>query len=167
MTQEAGNPKALRAHKAESAKETRQELELAIRRIVNGNPKRVKKGTPLSPAAVAAEAGIDRTTLYRYHEPVLTEIRRITEGTPQKKLREKQSELADAVTRAKEYRLMLEEEQASLVKMARENYALKARVKELAGKLRDCEARIADLRTGSGAGSKEVTSIATARRRGG
>lgn len=86
MTKRDGNTDALRAHKADSVKETRQELELAIRRIVNGNPQHVKKGTPLSPAAVAAEAGVDRSTLYRYHEPVLTEIRRTTDATPQKKL---------------------------------------------------------------------------------
>ena len=135
MTTITSNADSLRAHKAASQKETRLELELAVRRIVNCNPQRVKKGTPLSPAAVAQEAGVDRTTLYRYHEPVLTEIRRITDATPQKKLREKHTELADAVARAKEYRLLLEEEQTNLANMGRENYALRARVRELEGLL--------------------------------
>lgn len=139
---EQGNAAALRTHKAESAKATRQELELAIRRIINGNPKRVKKGTALSPASVAHEAGVDRTTLYRYHEPVLTEIRRITDATPQKKLREKHTELADAIARTKEYRELLEAEQANLIKIARENYALLERVRELGATMARQAARI-------------------------
>lgn len=145
MTKKDGNVDALRAHKADSAKETRQELELAIRRIVNGNPKRVKKGTPLSPAAVAEEAGVDRSTLYRFHEPVLTEIRRTTDATPQKKLREKSGALAVATAKAKEYRQMLEAEQVNLQKMARENYALSARVRQLESALERHHARIIEL----------------------
>lgn len=145
MTKKDGNTDALRAHKADSVKETRQELELAIRRIVNGNPQRVKKGAPLSPAAVAAEAGVDRSTLYRYHEPVLTEIRRTIDATPQKKLREKSSELAAATAKAKEYREMLEAEQVNLQKMARENYTLSARVRHLESAIERHQARIAEL----------------------
>ena len=145
MSQEAGNPDALRTHKIESVKKTRQELELAVRRIVNGNPKRVKKGTALSPASVAAEAAVDRSTLYRYHEPVLSEIRKINDATPQKKLREKHSELAESRDKAKEYRTMLEEEQANLAQMARQNYALNLRIKELEGYLRDRDQVITEL----------------------
>lgn len=145
MSHEAGNPDALRTHKIESVKKTRQELELAVRRIVNGNPKRVKKGTTLSPVSVAAEAAIDRSTLYRYHEPVLSEIRKINNATPQKKLREKHSELAESKDKAKEYRTMLEEEQANLVQMARQNYALNLRIKELEGYLRDRDRIITEL----------------------
>ncbi len=147
MTKETGNPEALRAHKADSQKATRLELELAVRRIVNGNPQRVKKGTSLSPLAVAAEADVNRTTLYRYHEPVLTEIRRINDSTPQKKLREKQSELAEIEAKAKEYRLMLEDEQANLAKMARQNYILSMRIKELEGIVQNRDTLIAELRS--------------------
>lgn len=149
MKQELGNPDALRAHKAESAKATRRELELAVRRIVNGNPKRVKKGTALTPASVVQEANVNRSTLYRYHEPVLTEIRRITEATPQKKLREKHSELADATAKAKEYRVMLEEEQANLAKMAQQNYVLNMRIKELEELVRTRDVQLAELQDGS------------------
>lgn len=149
MTQEIGNVDALRPHKAESLKKTRMELELAVRRIVNGNPQRVKKGTPLSPSSVAKEAGVERSTLYRYHEPVVTDIRRINDTTPQQKLREKHSELADAKAKAKEYREMLEEEQANLAQMARQNYALNIRIKELEGIVRDRDALIAALQNGS------------------
>lgn len=145
MSREAGNPDALRAHKIESAKKTRQDLELAIRRIVNGNPQRVKKGRALSPASVASEAAIDRSTLYRFHEPILSEIRKINDATPQKKLREKYSELAEAKDKTKEYRMLLEEEQANLAQMARQNYALNLRIKELESQLRDRDKLIAEL----------------------
>ncbi|EGW21591.1 hypothetical protein [Methylobacter tundripaludum] len=149
MTHNAGNADALRSHKAESLKKTRHELELAVRRIINENPKRVKKGTSLSPASVAKEADVERSTLYRYHEPVLTEIRRMNDATPQKKLREKHSELADANVKAKEYRIMLEEEQANLAQMARQNYALNLRIKEMEGMLRDRDLLIAELQRGN------------------
>lgn len=147
MTQEIGNLAALRAHKAESVKKTRQELELAVRRIVNGNPRRVKKGTSLSPSSVAMEASVERSTLYRYHEPVLTEVRRINNATPQKKLHEKLSELAETKAKSKEYRAMLEEEQANLTQMARQNYALNLRLKELEGMLRDRDVLIAEMQS--------------------
>lgn len=157
---EQGNAAALRTHKAESAKATRQELELAIRRIVNGNPKKVKKGTALSPASVAQEAGVDRTTLYRYHEPVLTEIRRITDAAPQQKLREKSGELATANAKAKEYRELLEAEQANSIKIARENYDLLRRVRALEATTARQAARIVELEEAQ----KKVTSIASAAR---
>ncbi len=147
MTKETGNPDALRTHKAESVKKTRQELELAVRRIVNGNPRRVKKGTSLSPASVAKEADVDRSTLYRYHEPVLSEIRKSNDATPQKKLREKHSELAEFREKAKEYRAMLEEEQSNLTQMARQNYALNLRIKELEGLLQDRDLLIAEMQS--------------------
>ena len=147
MTQETGNPGALRAHKVESLKKTRQELELAVRRIVNDNPRRVKKGSALSPASVAKEADVDRSTLYRYHEPVLNEIRKLNDATPQKKLREKHSELAESKGKTKEYRVMLEEEQANLAQMARQNYGLNVRIKELESMLRDRDLLIAEIQS--------------------
>lgn len=155
MTQEVGNVEALRSHKAESLKKTRHELELAVRRIVNGNPHRVEKGTPLTPASVAKEANVERSTLYRYHEPVLTDIRRINDATPQQKLREKHSELAGVKAKAKEYRDLLEDEQANLAQMARQNYALNMRIKELEGVVRDRDVLIAELQSSG----TNVTSI--------
>lgn len=149
MTQETGNADALRAHKADSQKTTRLELELAVRRIVNGNPQRIKKGTALSPASVAIEADVDRSTLYRYHEPVLTEIRRINDSAPQQKLREKQTELTETAAKAKEYRLLLEDEQAKMAKMARQNYVLNMRIKELEGIVQNRDTLIAELRSGN------------------
>lgn len=149
MNQEVGNVNALRSHKAESLKKTRQELELAVRRIVNDNPQRVKKGTVLSPSSVAQEADVERSTLYRYHEPVLTDIRRINEATPQQKLREKHTELSGAKAKSKEYREMLEEEQANLAQMARQNYALNMRIKELEGIVRDRDLLITEMQSGN------------------
>lgn len=162
MTRKTDNTAALRAHKADSQKETRLELELAVRRLVNGNPQRVKKGTPLSPLAVAEEAGVNRTTLYRYHEPVLTEIRRILESSSQQKLRAKSTELTAAKAKAREYREMLEAEQANLLTMARENFNLKARLKELESSVERQTARIVELEEAQ----KKVTSISTKRPRG-
>lgn len=145
MSNDAGNPGALRAHKTDSLKKTRERLELAVRRIVNNNPHHVKKGTPLSPASVAKEAEVERSTLYRYHAPVLNEIRRITDAAPQKRLKEKHSELAEATAKNKEYRAMLEQEQSNLAQMARQNYALNQRIKVLEGLLRDRDTLIAEL----------------------
>lgn len=127
---------ALAAHGRESVKETRQELELAVRRLVNGNPRQVPKGTKLTAASVCKEAGVDRATLYRFHEPVLTEIRRINDTTPRAQLKESRSELAATETKLKEYRALVEEAQAEVAALARVNYRLDARNKELEELLR-------------------------------
>ena len=127
---------ALAAHGRESVKETRQELELAVRRLVNGNPRQVPKGTKLTAASVCKEAGVDRATLYRFHEPVLTEIRRINDTTPRAQLKESRSELAATETKLKEYRALVEEAQAEVAALARVNYRLDARNKELEDLLR-------------------------------
>ncbi|MGS1394423.1 hypothetical protein [Pseudomonas aeruginosa] len=89
----AGNPEALRAHKEASQRQTRQELELALARLRNGNPRRVKRGAAISATTVAREAGIDRSTLYRFHEPILTAIRKFNETMPKQQLEAKQGEL--------------------------------------------------------------------------
>jgi hypothetical protein len=95
---------ALAAQKRQSVKETRQKLELALRRLANGNPTVVKKGTKISASSVAEEAGVDRVTLYRFHEPVLTEIRKINNTAPKTQLKESRSELAQTNIKMKEYR---------------------------------------------------------------
>ena len=127
---------ALAAHGRESVKETRQELELAVRRLVNGNPRQVPKGTKLTAASVCKEAGVDRATLYRFHEPVLTEIRRINDTTPRAQLKESRSELAATETKLKEYRALVEEAQAEVAALARVKYRLDARNKEVEDLLR-------------------------------
>ena len=90
---------ALAAQKRQSVQETRQKLELAVRRLVNGNPRVVKKGTKVTAASVAKEASVDRVTLYRFHEPVLVEIRKINDTAPKALLKESRSELAQSAAK--------------------------------------------------------------------
>lgn len=127
---------ALAAQKRQSVKETRQKLELALRRLINGNPKVVKKGTKVSAASVAKEAGVDRVTLYRFHEPVLTEIRKINDTAPKAQLKESRSELTQTNVKMKEYRRLVEEAQEEVAALARINYRLDARISELEGLIR-------------------------------
>lgn len=136
---------ALAAHGRDSVKETRQKLELAVRRLVNGNPQIVPKGTKLTAASVCKEAVVDRATLYRFHEPVLTEIRHINDTTPRAQLKESRSELATTEAKLKEYRTLVEEAQAEVAALARINYRLDARNKELEELLRIRDGVIAQL----------------------
>jgi uncharacterized coiled-coil protein SlyX len=131
MSVSEATQKALAAQKRQSIKDTREKLELALRRLVNGNPQVVKQGTKISPASVSKEAGIDRVTLYRFHEPVLTEIRKINNAEPKTLLKESKSELALSIDKLKEYRSLVEEAQDEVAALARINYRLDARIAEL------------------------------------
>lgn len=122
---------ALAVQKRGSVKDTREKLELALRRLANGNPQIVKKGTKISAASVSKEAGIDRVTLYRFHEPVLVEIRKINDTAPKALLKESRSEAVQAATKMKEYRKLVEEAQEEVAALARINYRLDARISEL------------------------------------
>ena len=135
---------ALLTHAKGSAKETRQKLELAVRRLVNGNPRVVAKGTKLTAASVCKEAGVDRVTLYRFHEPVLTEIRQINDTTPKALLKENRSELHKTNTQLRELRKLVEEAQEKVEALARENYRLDARNAELENLLRIRDEKIAE-----------------------
>lgn len=135
---------ALAAQKRQSVKETRQKLELAMRRLANGNPRVVKKGTKTSASSVAQEAGVDRVTLYRFHESVLTEIRKINDTAPKAQLKESRSELAQTNTKLKEYRRLVEEAQGEVAALARINYRLDARISELEGLIRVRDERIVE-----------------------
>jgi DNA-binding XRE family transcriptional regulator len=123
--------KALAAQKLQSGRETRKKLELAVRRLLDDNPIVVRKGTKLSAASVAREAGVDRATLYRFHEPVLVEIRKINDSFPKALLKEKRSDLTKAADKVREYRRMAEEAQKEVELLAGVNYRLDAQVKEL------------------------------------
>lgn len=149
-----GNTEALRGHKEASQANTRQELELALARLRNGNPSKVKKDTRITPAAVAQEAGVDRSTLYRFHEPILTQIRKLTEKEPRQQLMAKRNELGDAVAKAKEYRELLENVQDELKAWARQNYALSHKVQEMEEMLRIRDEIIAQLQQQVNARSK-------------
>ena len=143
-TAAAGN-RALAAHARRSMRETRHKLDLAVRRLAHGNPRVVPKGTRLSAASVAKEAGVDRATLYRFHEPVLAEIRRVNETTPKEKLRTSRAQTREADARLKEYRALLEQAQSEVAALARVNYRLQAHVEELETSLRVRDDRIAVL----------------------
>ena len=136
---------ALAAQKRQSVKETRQKLELAVRRLVNGNPRVVKKGTKVTAASVAKEASVDRVTLYRFHEPVLVEIRKINDTAPKALLKESRSELAQSAAKQKEYRRLVEQAQEEVAALARINYRLDARIAELEELIRVRDGVIAGL----------------------
>ena len=121
--------KALAVQKSRSVKTTRGELEMALSRLIKGNPCVVKQGTKVNAASVAREAGIDRATLYRYHEP-------INDSTSKARLKESRSELSQADAKLKEYRKLVEEAQEEVVALARENYKLDGRIAELEELLR-------------------------------
>ena len=95
-------------------------------------------------SSVAEEAGVDRATLYRFHEPVLTEIRKINDTTPKTQLKESRSELAQTNTKMKEYRQLVEEAQEEVATLARINYRLDARISELEGLIRIRDERITE-----------------------
>lgn len=148
MTKEIlGNSGALKAHKEESQRQTRRELDLALGRLRNGNPRRVKQGAAISVASVAEEAGVERSTLYRFHEPILTEIRKLNGASSKRQLKEKRGELAVAQNNAREYRALLEEARTEMVAWARQNYVLAHRVQELEKQIQQRDVTIADLQT--------------------
>lgn len=145
MTITEATKDGLAAQKRQSVKDTRKKLELALRRLANGNPCVVKKGTRVSASAVAKEAGVDRVTLYRFHLPVLMEIQRINDSRPKSLLKASRSDLAETNIKLREYRLLVEKSQNEVETLASINYRLDARISELEDLLRSRDARIAEL----------------------
>jgi hypothetical protein len=113
-----------------------------LRRLVDGNTKVVKKGSRVCVLSVCREAGVDRATLYRFHEPVLVEIRRLTGAEPKARLEERRVELTRAQARLRGYRQLAEQAQRETEALARVNYGLQARVAELEESLRNRDAVI-------------------------
>jgi uncharacterized protein YigA (DUF484 family) len=105
---------------------------------------------------------VERSTLYRYHREILSEIQRINDTDAQSKLKIKTSALAKAEERKKEYRELLELEQSNLLKIARENYALQQRIQELEDLLKEKDSLIANLR----AENRKVSLISESPREG-
>lgn len=131
MTISVSAKAALEAKQQDSITSSRQRLQLALRRIVNGNPRVVAKGAKPSASAVAKEAGLDRVTLYRFHAPILDKIRKLNDSTSRAQLRKRQSDLAQAAAKLAEYRKLVEQAQSEVTLLARENYRLQARVTEV------------------------------------
>ena len=96
-------------------------------------------------ASVAKEAGVDRVTLYRFHEPVLVEIRKINNTAPKALLRESRSELVQSAAKLKDYRRLVEEAQEEVAALVRVNYRLDAKIAELEELIRVRDKVIASL----------------------
>jgi len=128
------------------AKGTRVALELAFARLRNGNTKVVSKGTRITPTSVAAEAGVRRETLYKFHDPVLTAIKKHVRKEPQDKVRELRREAEQLRASAKELRTIAEDAQKAEEALARINHRLTARVHELEQLLRIRDRTIGELR---------------------
>jgi hypothetical protein len=152
----SGNPASLIEHKIRSVKATREQLELALARILEGKPKRVKSGTVLSALAVAKEAKVDRSTLYRYHSDFLDKLKHVTNSTVAQLLESKRGELSRTQARAREYRNIAEDLQTELEAIARNNYVLSHRVQEIEKLLRQRDSVIADLQARMRGGEKIV-----------
>lgn len=156
MVDHSGSVEGLEAYRQASQRATRQELELALARLKNGNPIRVKRGARLTPASVALEADVDRSTLYRYHEPVLMEIRRSIDAVPKKQLAAKRVELVQAEDKARSYRQMITELQEEMTLWARQNYDLTHRIQALESALQQRDQCIAELRSRAAEGGKVI-----------
>lgn len=146
---------AVNSHK--SVKETRSKLELAFARLRHGNPKAVAKGTPITPTSVAEEAGVRRETLYRFHEPVLTQIRKYNDQEPNDKLRKTRTDLIKEQATAKELRQLAEAAQEAEKALARINHRLAARIAELEQQLSLREQTIGHLRASRSTGLRVLS----------
>lgn len=115
----------------DSEKDTRKKLESALARLRKGNPRNVPEGTPINAKSVCKEAGINRTTLYRYHQPIVDQIKGINNRTHKQQLNDKHSELKNLREKLAEYTEMLNEAQEEIKKWGNNNYKLSSRVDEL------------------------------------
>jgi hypothetical protein len=136
---------ALEAHAQRSQEATREALELAFARVRLGNTKMVPKGTRVSATSVAKEAGVDRVTLYRFHQPVLLEIRKFLGKTPNQKLQASREALSKADDGMRELRRLAEDAQEAEGKLARINHRLAAQVAALEEQLAIRDKKIEDL----------------------
>ena len=136
---------AFRAHKIRMMEKTHGELQSAILRIVNGRPRRVPKGSRLTVNNVAKEAGVDRSTIYKYHAAVLSDIHTRNNATPKAVLKEKRGELSRAQDRVKDYRRLTAEAQADKEKLLQVNYRLNRQIKYLEALLKQRDKVIKEL----------------------
>lgn len=120
----------LMRHHEQSHQKTREELNLALARLRNNNPRIVKRGTKISVTSIAKEAGVDPSTIYRFHESVRVEIRKASNAAAKKRPKADQDELQKAEQKAKEYRLTAEELDSQLRALAQQNYTLSLQLQE-------------------------------------
>jgi ACT domain-containing protein len=122
-------------------------LQHAVLRIVNGGPKRVAKDSKLTISNVAKEAGVDRSTIYKYHPAILNEIHSRKNATPMVRLKDKNTELGRALDQVRQYRKTAEEARADIERFAQVNYRLNHRIKELEALLAQRDKVIKGLQT--------------------
>lgn len=79
--------------------ETRQALDLAIKRIRHGVPKVVSPAQQISIAAVAKEAGISNAAIHNHHPDIADAIRQMNNKTEATRLEVSRNKLKDCETR--------------------------------------------------------------------
>lgn len=85
---------------------THDKLQDAITRIVEGHPvfvQPVKNLQQITIALVAEEAGVERTTLYKYHSDIIERIQRIKNASDQEQAHKEKTALQKAQAKNHEY----------------------------------------------------------------
>ena len=121
-------------------------MERALERLLSGKAKVAKKGARLGVAAVCEEAGgIERSTVYRYHEPILIAIERAKKKIGAAGAAERIAREVKATKKRDDFRALAEQAQSETAALARINYRLQARVVELEELVRQRDATIRSL----------------------
>lgn len=89
------------------SKEARRDaLYRAVSRIKNGHPKivdKLKAGASIEMSAVAAEAAVDRSLIYKYYRDVLDYVAQLNDRTLRRRVRIKQDEVSKLQAKNREY----------------------------------------------------------------
>lgn len=137
--------------------QARKNIWEALDRLSSGNPTKVKPGTRITAKSVAAEAGVDRATLYRSHSVVLDHIRQIPTHHSGKVSKPLPTNRHSEEKRLSEYRSLAEEAQRQVTMLARHQYKLDALIEELSKALALKDLIIRDL-------NERLTKLSTDRR---
>ncbi len=125
----SGNPKALRKGTDQKKIASRNALIEALQRLKKNAPTSVKKGTPISPASVSKEAGVDRGTLYN-HRDILQMVKAEKYETKIPMMRRKPL-LIDAENKVAELREVIKELQDDKAKLATSVASLDSKLRYL------------------------------------
>jgi hypothetical protein len=134
---------ALTTQQERSILETRTKLEQALQRLVAGAPLIVKSGLKINAVNLSKEAQVDRATLYRFHQPVLSQLRQ--HSTRMTVSANATSSISEAAGQ-QEYRRLAEEAQQQVEALARINYRLAAKIEDLEQLLAAKDETISELR---------------------
>lgn len=126
--------------------QTRQKLISAIERLLTGMPQNVMPGTTISAKSVAAEARVDRTTLYRFHKDILAIINgHLSHSKPDQEKVDTVEKRESSSGKLTEYKNLLREAQQQVAMLARHQYDLSNRIDELNNELARKDRIIAEL----------------------